>query len=80
MGWLTWMLSPVGRWVSGAGAVLAAFVTVYLRGRSDAADRMRRLQAEDANRRLRDALQADDGVRRDIAAGRLREDDGHRRD
>lgn len=77
---IAWLLGPIGRWVGAAGAVVAGILTVYLKGRQDAKDRLRRLQAEDANRRIGDALKADDGVRRDVDAGRLRDDDGHRRD
>jgi hypothetical protein len=77
---MSWLLSPVGRWLAGAGAFVVGVFTVYLKGRQDAADRMRRLQAEDANRRLKDAFEADNRVRRDAAAGRLRDNDGHRRD
>lgn len=77
---IAWLLGPIGRWFGAAGAVVAGVLTIYGKGRKDAADRVRRLQAEDANRRMRDALEADDRVRRDVASGRLRDDDGHRRD
>jgi hypothetical protein len=77
---IAWLLGPIGRWFGAAGAIIAGVLTVYLKGRQDASERMKRLQAEDANRRVRDALQADDGVRRDIDRGRLRDDDGYRRD
>jgi hypothetical protein len=77
---LAWLLGPIGRWFGAAGAIIAGVLTVYLKGRQDASERMKRLQAEDANRRIKDALQADDGVRRDIDRGRLRDNDGFRRD
>lgn len=76
---IAWLLGPIGRWFGAAGAVVVGVLTIYGKGRKDAADRVRRLQAEDANRRMRDALKADDGVRRDIAAGGLLRDDGHKR-
>jgi hypothetical protein len=76
---IAWLLGPIGRWFGAAGAVIAGVLTVYLKGRQDASDRMKRLQAEDANRRMQDALKADDSVRRDIAAGGLRRDDGFKR-
>ncbi len=77
---MSWLFGPLGRVFGAAGAVIAGVLAVYLKGRQDAADRMRRLQAEDANRRLKDAFEADNRVRRDAASGRLRDDDGHRRD
>jgi hypothetical protein len=77
---IAWFLGPIGRWFGAAGAVVVGVLTIYAKGRQDAADRVRRLQAEDANRRMRDALEADDRVRRDVASGRLRDDDGFRRD
>jgi hypothetical protein len=80
MGWLGWMLSPVGRWVSGAGATIALVLAAYWKAREDGKNALRREQADENARRTRNALEADDGVRRDIIAGRLRDDDGHRRD
>lgn len=78
--WLRFIFSPVGRWLSAIGGVIAAVFLVYLKGRSAGKDAVRREQEEERNRRGRDALEADDRVRRDIASGRLFENDGHRRD
>jgi len=80
MGWLTWLLSPVGRWVSGAGATIALVLAAYWKAREDGKNALRREQADESARRTRNALEADDRVRRDIIAGRLRDDDGFRRD
>jgi hypothetical protein len=80
MVWLTWLLSPVGRWVSGAGATIALVLAAYWKAREDGKNALRREQADENARRTRNALEADDRVRRDAAAGRLRDDDGHRRD
>jgi hypothetical protein len=75
-----WLLGPIGRWFGAAGAVIAGVLTVYFKGQRDASERLRLLQAEDANRRIKNAIEADERVRRDAASGRLRDNDGHRRD
>jgi len=78
--WLEWFLSPIGRWFSLAGVAIAAIFGAYVKGRVEASERLRRKQAEDSNRRLRDAIEADSRARERIARGELRNDDGHRRD
>jgi hypothetical protein len=80
MGWLTWLLSPVGRWVSGAGATIAIVLAAYWKAREDGKNALRREQADENARRTQNALEADSRTRRDIAGGGLYQDDGHRRD
>ena len=74
------MFSKLYAMLAAAGLAIGAFLTVYAKGRKDASDRMRLKQAEDANRRLRDAIQADARGRERIARGELLNDDGHKRD
>jgi sensor domain CHASE-containing protein len=62
-----------------AGGVAAFWFAVYAaerRGRDDAEDEAREAGLE----KVHEATKADDAVRRDAAAGRLLENDGHRRD
>jgi len=80
IGWVSWLLSPIGRWIGLAGVAIAALFGAYMKGRTEASERLRRKQAEDSNRRLRDAIEADGRARERIARGELRNDDGHRRD
>jgi flagellar biosynthesis/type III secretory pathway M-ring protein FliF/YscJ len=61
-------------------AVWAAIRMAEEKGRSEGEGDLRKLQEEDARRRLRDALAADAKSRADSAAGKLRDNDGHRRD
>lgn len=77
---ISWILSPIGRWASGIAALFTAVMTIYLKGRSEGKDAIRREQEEERNRRAGNAIEADNRVRRDNAAGRLYENDGHRRD
>jgi uncharacterized membrane protein len=77
---IAWLLGPIGRWFGAAGAVVAGVMTVYLKGRQDAKDKLRQIQAQEDNRRLRNAIEADVRARERFARGELRHDDGHRRD
>ena len=74
------IFSPIGRWLAAAGGALSFLVVVYLKGRSEGKETIRRNQESERARRAKNAIQADDSVRRDVAAGRLYETDGHRRD
>jgi hypothetical protein len=77
---LTWFFSPIGRWLTAIGSFLAFVCFMYWDGRRAGIEKMKREQAEERERRFRNAIEADNGVRRDIASGRLLENDGHRRD
>jgi len=74
------IFSPIGRWLAAVGATLSLLLAVYLKGRSEGKEAIRQDQESERNRRARNAIQADDSVRRDVANGRLYETDGHRRD
>jgi hypothetical protein len=78
--WLNWIISPIGRWVSGVGGAIAFLFVAYWKARSDGKEALRREQADEANRRLRNAIEADARGRERIARGELLKDDGFRRD
>ena len=78
--WLRWIFSPIGRWTAALGAALSILFAAYLKGRREGKDAIVNEQREANDRRVRDAVQADNAARRDIASGRLLENDGHRRD
>ena len=78
--WLNWVVSPIGRWVSGVGGAIAVLLAAYWKARSDGKEALRREQADEANRRLRNAVEADFRARERIARGELLKDDGHRRE
>jgi uncharacterized membrane protein len=77
---LTWFFSPIGRWFAVAGAAVAFVLAAFWHARQSGKDALRREQLEESERRTRNALEADDSVRSDIARGGLLKDDGHRRD
>lgn len=77
---IAWLFSPVGRWASALGGAVAFLFAAYWKARSDGKQALRREQAEEANRRLRNAIDADSRARERIARGELLENDGHRRD
>jgi len=78
--WLRWIFSPVGRWLATIGAALSILLVAYLKGRAEGKAALEQDQARERERRAKNAIQADDAVRRDIASGGLLKDDGHRRD
>jgi len=75
---ITWLLSPIGRWLAAAGGVVLAILTIYGKGRRDARQKLEAKNNEDILRRTQDALAAGDSISRDPS--RVREDDGYRRD
>ena len=78
--WLKWIFSPIGRWTAALGAALSILFAAYLKGRREGKDAILIEQRNANDRRVRDAVQADNAARRDIASGRLLDNDGHRRD
>lgn len=77
----SWLWSPIGRTITAIGALFAAALAIYLKGRAEGIEALRLEQLEHNERRLRDALENEDRVRRDIARdGGLLKDDGFRRD
>lgn len=78
---IAWFLaSPIGRWAAGIWATIALVAAIYWSGRRKGAEALRQEQEAERNRRMRNVVKADDDLRRDVASGRLRESDGHRRD
>jgi hypothetical protein len=78
--WLNWIVSPIGRWVSGVGGAIALLFAAYWKARSDGKEALRREQEAEQHRRLRNAIEADSRARERIARGELLKDDGHRRE
>lgn len=74
------MFTRLYAWLAGIGMAITLAASLYAKGRSDASSNLRAKQAEDANRRLKDAIEADSRGRERIARGELLNDDGHRRD
>ena len=75
---IAWILSPIGRWLAGAGGVVLAIITIYGKGRRDARQNIEGKNNADILNRTQKAVAAGDIVSRDPS--RLREDDGNRRD
>lgn len=75
-----WLLSPIGRWAAAIGAALSILFAAYVKGRREGKEALERDQQNERERRARAAIQAGDNVRRDASAGRVYENDGHRRD
>lgn len=78
--WLQRIFSPIGRWLAGIGTVLSILFAAYLKGRREGKAALEQDQARERERRARDAIEADNAVRRDAASGGLLKNDGHRRD
>lgn len=77
---IAWLVTPIGRWLAGVWAALAFVGAVYWAGRRKGVEALRQEQEAERSRRMSNAIQADDDTRRRIAAGGLRDNDGHRRD
>lgn len=75
---ISWLISPIGRFLASVGGLLLAVFAIYGKGRKDAADTMKEKAANDAARRTQDAISSGDAA--GTSPDRLREDDGHRRD
>lgn len=76
---MMFLFTKIKIWLMAVGAGAAIFLTVYVKGRRDASASLRAKQANDFNRRLRDAIEADTRGRERIARGELLNDDGHKR-
>jgi hypothetical protein len=77
---MMWFFSPIGRWFAGIGAALSILLAAYLKGRAEGKAALEQDQARERERRARNAIEADNAMRRDVASGGLLKDDGHRRD
>lgn len=74
---ISFILSPIGRFLSAVGAVLLAVFTIYGKGRRDARKNLEADANEDVLKRTSAAVRAGDAA---ADRSRLRDDDGHRRD
>jgi hypothetical protein len=72
------LFSPLGRYITIGGLVLAALFGVYLKIRADAVEDMKAKAQADIIERTKDALDAANSV--NLSPDRLRDTDGHRRD
>jgi hypothetical protein len=77
---MMWLFSPIGRWLAAVGAALSILLAAYLKGRAEGKAALEQDQARERERRARNAIEADNAMRRDIASGGLLKDDGYRRD
>lgn len=78
---LTWLISPIGRVVAGAVLAVTLLVGLYLQVRSSIRDGVVVEQIVKDQEKLKDALNAEDRVRRNSSdPASLLENDGHRRD
>lgn len=77
MALVSWALSPIGRALAAAGAILAGLVAVYLKGRHEGVQALEKEQNDAAQDRLRRAMRAADSVLDDPE--RLREPDQFQR-
>ena len=72
------LLSPVGRYLAAAVAIVVTLGGVYFKIRADAIAEVEAAATADALRRTQDAIRAGDSV--DTSPGGLRKPDGHNRD
>ena len=74
---LTFLLSPIGRWIAGIGAVLLILGGVYVKITIDAKRRIEAQGTKESLTRTQDAVRAGDNV--DTSPDGLRSDDKYRR-
>jgi len=74
---LTFLFSPIGRWVAGVGAILLILGGLYVKIRLDAERQIEARGTRDTLTRTQDAVRAGDNV--DVSPDSLRSDDGYRR-
>lgn len=72
------LLSPLGRYLAAAVAIVVALSGVYFKIRADAIAEVEAAATADVLRRTQNAIRAGDAV--DVSGDRVRESDGHRRD
>jgi hypothetical protein len=72
------LLSPVGRYVAIAAAVVMLFGAAYVKIKSDAVREISARSTVESLKRTQDAIAAGDSAA--VSPERLLEDDGHRRD
>lgn len=70
------IFSRMYAWLAGTVGLIGFMISVYVMGRKDAKNG----ELRNAERKLRDAIEADVRGRERIARGELLSNDGHRRD
>ena len=75
---LSFILSPIGRWVAGIGVALLILGGVYVKISIDAKRRVEAQGIKESLTRTQDAVRAGDSI--DITPDGLRSDDSYRRD
>ena len=74
---LTFLFSPIGRWIAGIGAVLLILGGLYVKIRVDAERRVEAQGTRESLTRTQDAVRAGDSV--NVSPDGLRSDDSYRR-
>lgn len=74
---LTFLFSPIGRWIAGIGAALLILGGVYVKISIDAKRRVEAQGTRESLTRTQDAVRAGDSV--DVSPDGLRSNDGYRR-
>ena len=74
---LTFLFSPIGRWVAGVVAALLILGGVYVKISNDAKKRVEAQGTKESLTRTQDAVRAGDSV--DVTSDGLRSDDSYRR-
>ena len=74
---LTFILSPIGRWIAGIGAAMLILGGVYVKITLDAKRRVEAQGTRESLTRTQDAVRAGDSV--DVTPDGLRSDDSYRR-
>ena len=72
------LLSPIGRYLAAAVAIVVVLGGVYFKIRADAIAEVEAAATADVLRRTQDAIRSGDAV--DTNPDRVRDSDGHRRD
>ena len=74
---LTFLFSPIGRWIAGVGAILLILGGLYVKIRLDAENQVEAKGNRESLTRTQDAVRAGDSV--DTSPDGLRSDDKYRR-
>ena len=75
---ITFLFSPLGRYIAIGGVILVVLGSVYVKIKSNAIAEVEAKAVSDALERVQNAIRAGDNA--DVSADRLLESDGHRRD
>lgn len=75
---ISFLFSPIGRFLAAVGGILLAIATVYGKGRRDARQKLEAEANADALHRTQSAIRSGDNAA--VSPERLRDNDDHRRD